>query len=137
MKVVVDTSVFVSALYGGIPRSILDLLDKGGFTLCVSKYIVAEYIHVLQRVGADRSLVEQVAKYCAEADTVIDTLATRRFDIEEITPTYKFLECAYLIKADYIITNEPIHFGIEQRDNVQIVTPREFVELAEHAKRKK
>jgi putative PIN family toxin of toxin-antitoxin system len=137
VKVVVDTRVLVSALYGGISRRIIELLDNGAFTLCVSKYIVAEYIRVLQHVGADRSLLEQIAQFCAEADSVIDTHATRRFDVGEITPTYKFLECAFLAKADYIVTDDPMHFEIEQHDGIQIVTPREFVELAEHAKRKK
>jgi predicted nucleic acid-binding protein len=137
VKVVIETGVFVSALYGGISRSIIGLLDQGSFILCVSKYIVAEYISVLQHAGVDRSLVEKVAQFCAEADTVIDTHATRRFDLNEITPTYKFMECALLAKADYIISENPIHLEYEQNGAPQIVTPREFVELAEHAKRKK
>jgi len=56
MRVVVDTNVFVSSFFGGIPRKIVDLWKKGQIILCLSKPIVEEYVEVLRRLGLQNEI---------------------------------------------------------------------------------
>ena len=51
MKVVVDTNVFVSSFFGGVPKQVIDLWKAGELTLCLSNPIVQEYAAVLERLG--------------------------------------------------------------------------------------
>ncbi|EMS79928.1 PIN domain-containing protein [Desulfotignum phosphitoxidans] len=46
LKVVVDTNVFISSFFGGIPRQITDCWKKGKITLCFSQQIIEEYIDI-------------------------------------------------------------------------------------------
>lgn len=51
MNVIVDTNVFVSSLFGGNPRKIIDLWKNEKITCCLSHAILDEYIDVLGRIG--------------------------------------------------------------------------------------
>ena len=65
-KVVIDTNVFVSSFFGGIPRKIIDLWKNGKITLCLSQAIIEEYIDVLIRLGIDNSEINDLIKLFAE-----------------------------------------------------------------------
>jgi putative PIN family toxin of toxin-antitoxin system len=53
MNVVVDTNVFVSAVFfGGVPGRILDFWKRGQMDLLMSEQILSEYVDVLRRLAA-------------------------------------------------------------------------------------
>jgi putative PIN family toxin of toxin-antitoxin system len=51
LKVVIDTNVFISSFFGGVPREIINLWKKGEIVLCLSQEIIEEYLEVLNRLG--------------------------------------------------------------------------------------
>ncbi len=65
-RVVIDTNVFISSFFGGIPRKIIDLWKDGKITLCLSQEIVEEYVEVLMRLGVDNDEIRDLMKLFAE-----------------------------------------------------------------------
>ncbi|MCD6397423.1 MAG: PIN domain-containing protein, partial [Spirochaetaceae bacterium] len=51
LKVVIDTNIFVSSFFGGVPREIINYWKVGKITLCLSQSIIEEYLEVLNRLG--------------------------------------------------------------------------------------
>lgn len=138
MKAVIDTNIIVSSFRGGNHRKVIDLLDEGAFKLCISPSITEEYFRVLQRFPFTKEELEKIIHYCETAESVDSIFETPRLDIVKNDPSdNKFIECAVALNADYIITGDNDLLVIEHYEQIQIVTPREFVELAEYAKRKK
>lgn len=138
MKAVIDTNIIVSSFRGGNPRKVIDLLDEGVFTLCISPSITEEYFRVLQRFPFTKEELEKIFDYCATAESVSSINETPRLDIVKNDPSdNKFIECAVALDARYIVSGDNDLLVIGHYEQIQIVTPREFVELAEHAKRKK
>ena len=52
MKIVIDTNVFVSSVFGGLPRQVVQLWFDGRIMLCLSEPIVTEYPRVLRELDA-------------------------------------------------------------------------------------
>ncbi len=53
MRAIIDTNVFVSSFFGGIPLKVIEYWFSGRLTLCVSKPILKEYFEVLSRFEFD------------------------------------------------------------------------------------
>jgi putative PIN family toxin of toxin-antitoxin system len=67
LRVVVDTNIFISSFFGGIPKEIIDLWKNGEIILCLSQNIVEEYLSVLNRLGLqDEKEIEKLTKLFAE-----------------------------------------------------------------------
>lgn len=50
VKIVIDTNVFISSFFGGVPREIINLWKEGKVILCLSQNIIEEYIEVMNRL---------------------------------------------------------------------------------------
>ena len=95
MKVVIDTNVFVSSVFGGLPGQVVELWFDGRLTLCLSEPVVTEYQRVLREIGAtdeaeERALIEAFAS----GEGVLYTADPPA--IESVSPDPdddKFLEC--------------------------------------------
>ncbi|MGR3319404.1 MAG: putative toxin-antitoxin system toxin component, PIN family [Candidatus Anammoxibacter sp.] len=132
-KIVVDTNVVVSSLLNedSIPASIIHLVLQGKVTLCLSNDIFSEYKGVLSRKKFShldqpsiKSLLPQLKKK--------SLLVKPTFPIEIITndpADNKFLECALVTKADFLVTGNSKHFPFKKFHNTRIVTPKEFLIL--------
>lgn len=107
-KVVVDTNVFISSFFGGIPRQIIDCWKTGTITLCVSQPIIEEYIEVLNRLGLkDKNEIQNLTKLFAEGFHCIFTAKTPDLDVVEDDPDdNKFIECAVALDCKIIISGD-------------------------------
>ena len=104
-KVVIDTNVFISSFFGGIPRKIIDLWKDGRITLCLSQEIVEEYIEVLSRLGVDDDEIRKLTKLFAENYHSIFTAKTPKLSIVKDDPDdNKFIECAVALDCKIIIS---------------------------------
>ena len=80
MKVVIDTNVFVSSFFGGVPRQIIDLWKQGNITLCLSQPIVDEYLEVLNRLGLkDQDQINSLTALFAESYNAVYTAKDKSF----------------------------------------------------------
>ncbi len=129
-KVVVDTNIFVSSFFGGVPRQIINLWKEGKITLCLSQEIIEEYIEVLNRLGLkDGNEIRNLTKLFAEGYNSIFTSKTPTLNIVEDDPDdNKFIECAVALDCKVIISGDKHLKDIKRYIDIDIFSPREFLD---------
>jgi putative PIN family toxin of toxin-antitoxin system len=129
VKVVLDTNIFISSFFGGVPREIIDLWKTGKITICLSQEIIEEYIEVLNRLGLkNKSEIFELTKLFAEGYNSIFTTKTPRLQIVEDDPDdNKFLECAVALDCKVIISGDKHLKNIKKYTDIEIMSPREFI----------
>ena len=130
MKVVVDTNVFVSSVFGGLPRQVVELWFDGRLTLCLSEPIVTEYQRVLREIGAvseaeERALIEAFASGEGVLYTA-DPPAVER--VSSDPDDDKFLACALELEAECIASGDSDLLELESYMGIPIFTPRQLLE---------
>ena len=130
MRVVVDTNVFVSSFFGGIPRKIVDLWKKGQIILCLSKPIVEEYVEVLRRLGLQNEIeLKELMGLFAQGPGILFSARTPRLKIVDKDPDdNKFIECAVALNATYVVSGDKSLLGVGGYMGISIVTPRQFMD---------
>lgn len=130
MRVVLDTNVFVSAVFfSGPPYQILKAWRDGKIQLVVSPEILDEY----QRVG--EILAKQFPK--VGLGPIIDLLAVEA-DLVSPPPLPqpicadpdddKFLACALASKTQFVISGDKHLLNVSDYRGIKIVRPRKFVD---------
>jgi putative PIN family toxin of toxin-antitoxin system len=135
IKVVLDTNVLISALLkeGSAPATIVSLLRRGQFLLCLSKDILEEYKEVLNRKRfsevkkrKEKAIAELFARI--EKDAIWVSLREPT-DVPVKDPDdVKFVLTALDARADYLVTGNSKHFPLKRFRNTRVVTPGEFIE---------
>jgi putative PIN family toxin of toxin-antitoxin system len=130
VKVVIDTNVFVSSVFGGPPRQVVELWFDGRLTLCLSEPIVTEYQRVLREIGAvseseERALIEAFASgegvlYTADPSPIESVSSDPDDD--------KFLECALELEAGRVASGDSDLLELDSYMGIPILTPRELLE---------
>jgi hypothetical protein len=132
LKVVVDTNVFVSALFSahGTPRRIIDLWKTGEITLCITKEILEEYIDVLRRFDfIEKHELKRLLDLFKKRMNLIFIAFTSSLSVIKNDPgDNKFIECAVAAKAQYIISGDNHLKALKTYRNIKIVSPAEFLQ---------
>ncbi len=131
LKVVVDTNVFISSFFGGIPRQIIHCWKKGKITLCFSQEIIEEYIEVLNRLGLkDKNEIQKLTKLFSEGYNSIFTAKTPDLKVVEDDPDdNKFIECAVALDCKVIISGDKHLKNIRKYIDIDIISPKEFIKV--------
>jgi putative PIN family toxin of toxin-antitoxin system len=130
MRVVLDTNVFISSFFGGIPRTIIDLWKDGRLTLCLSQDIFDEYIEVLRRLGLDNTPeLEELLKLFATGFHTVFTTRTPEIHVVPDPDDDKFIACALALKAGCVISGDKALVDVRLYQGIRIVPPREFLEI--------
>jgi putative PIN family toxin of toxin-antitoxin system len=130
IRAVIDTNVLVSGLISpnGNEAMIVLAINQGHVRACVSAAILEEYAEVLER-----------PKFSFPPDEIAAVLAMFRSTGELFHPTgpapalpdrddRKFLHCAEVAKADYIVTGNKRHFPQSTCGAVSVVSARELLD---------
>src|SRR3954462_5095835 len=137
LRVVVDTNVLVSGLFGienTPPLKILTAIRKQKIILVTSAVIMEEVSTVINREKITKKihLNEEERKVfidelIARSDVTAGKQLARNFgrDIKDD----KFLACGVEGEADYIITGDRDLLVLTGYEGIKIITPRAFVEL--------
>ena len=130
LKVVIDTNVFISSFFGGIPREVIDFWKNGKITLCLSQEIIEEYIDVLNRLGLkDKKEIQKLTRLFAESYNSVFTIVTPNLDIVKDDPDdNKFIECAVVLDSKIIISGDKHLRSIKKYIDIHIMSPKEFVD---------
>ena len=133
LKVVIDTNVFLSSFFGGIPREIINYWKNGKITLCLSQKIIEEYIEVLNKLGLkDKNEIQNLTKLFAESYNSIFTAKTPSLKVVEEDPdNNKFIECAVALDSKIIISGDKHLKNIKKYIDIEIVSPKKFIEMYE------
>ena len=128
MKAVLDTNIFISAVFwGGIPEKILDSLSDGKFTLVTSDEIIEEIAEVLAEFHMPIADVSIWRKYLLENAIVVKP--TTRIAVCVDKKDDKFIEAANTAKADYLVSGDKHLLVLKEYQQTKILTAREFLEL--------
>lgn len=130
-KVVIDTNVFVSSFFGGIPRKIISLWKNDEIVLCLSQGIIEEYLEVLNRLGLkEKSEIENLTKLFAEGYNAVFTAKTPNIEVVKDDPEdNKFLECAVALDCKIIVSGDKHLLELRKYIDIEILSPREFIDL--------
>jgi len=128
LRLVVDTNILVSAALkpSGLQRTVLLLALTKPARLYVSDSILAEYRAVLSRpeLGIRRGLREHFLQIVENRSHLVHPIRTLRVAAD--SGDEKFLECAEVARADYLVTGNKRHFP-EFWKTTKVITSREFV----------
>lgn len=139
LRVVIDTNVLVSGLFGikDSPSSqILKAIRNQKIILATSPVILEEIGDVINR----KRIIKLTKMHKKERKNFIDELIERsNVTAGEQLPKMvgrdvkddKFLACAREAKADYLITGDDDLLVLKQYKGIKILKPREFIDLLE------
>ncbi len=129
IRIVLDTNVIVSAHLNseGHERHVLDLVLAGKLQLFVSETILAEYDRVLRRpkFGIDARSVTRSMRMLKTVSRLVRI--QRKLVVASDPDDNRFVECAEVSKADYLVTGNKRHFPARWR-RTQVVNSRELLE---------
>ena len=133
MRIVIDTNVFVSSFFGGIPRQIIEHWFSGEFILCVSRPILKEYFDVMGRFQFDREgfFERLITAFEKSPNTLFVDNPKEENWIEDDPADNKFIACAISLDAEYIVSGDLHLKRAGKIGNVEIVPPREMLSLIE------
>jgi len=133
LKVVIDTNVFVSSFFGGIPKQIIDLWKQGDITLCLSQDIIEEYLLVLNRLGLkDKEEINSLTRLFAESYNAVFTSNTPDLNVVIDDPDDdKFLECAVALDCKIIVSGDQHLKDLKKYIDIKILSPRDFIDSFE------
>jgi len=137
MKIVLDTNSLIQS----IPRRsqyhiVWESLVSGENTLCVTNEIIEEYIEILQRL-TDYETAELVVKTIVNSPFVEFITPFYHFQIIEADPDdNKFVDCAIIAGAKYIVTNDH-HYDLLKSTpfpRVDVVSLSQFKDILQRQK---
>ena len=128
-RIVLDTNVIVSALvFGGVPRTVLELADVGRCELFYSEPIQAEVCRVLaEKFDWPSTMLDKVLPVLWR----IGEQVTPRATVSVITSDpddNRILECAIAAKADFIVSGDHHLLTLRNFESIPILTPRQFLD---------
>ena len=129
IRVVLDTNVVISSLLAsGPPNAILDLAFNGEFEWYASKSILKEYETVLgyPRLKIDAEDRKRTMRAIRKKAQIVapNIILAEAVDEED----NRFLECAQVSKANYLITGNLRHFPTIWK-YTKVVAPRDFLQI--------
>lgn len=130
-QVVIDTNCLVQMISAHSPyRPAWQAFREGLYTLCVSNDILNEYNEILERV-ANAAVAHNIV------NAIVRSPYTRMLDphfrfglIEQDPDDNKFVDCAIIAGADYIVS-EDAHFRVLAEipfPNVKVIRMDEFLQ---------
>jgi len=133
MKVILDTNVLISGLlWSGVPSQILNLVEEDKIKLCFTLKTLSELESVLQY----SKFIPFLQKMEVSVDKLINRLSERaivsskNLKIKVITEDpsdNKFLACALIVKASYIVSGDKHLLNLKKFQNIPILTPKQFL----------
>ena len=130
LRLVIDTNIVVSAALkpAGLQRTVLLLAITKPATMYVSEAILAEYREVLGRpeLKIRKGLQQQLLQLIRSRSHPVKP--SRPLQVAKDPDDNKFLECADVARADYLVTGNVRHFPKFWK-KTKVITSREFMDL--------
>jgi uncharacterized protein len=130
LRLVIDTNVVISAALKpeGLQRTTFILAITKPARLYVSQPMLAEYADVLSRpeLKIRKGLRRQLLQFIRNRSNLV--VPSRRLEVSSDPDDNRFLECADVARADYLVTRNLRHFPRFWKKTT-IITPRESIGL--------
>ena len=130
MRAVIDTNVFVSSFFGGVPKQVIDLWKSGALTLCLSRPIVEEYAAVLERLGVGALELRELLNLVAQGYHCLFSASPPDLHLIEADPDDdKFVACAVALRADAVVSGDRHLLAVGKYMGIQMLTPRQLLDF--------
>jgi len=137
MKSVLDTNVLVSGLLTpfGTSGEIVRIVSAGKLVLQYDSRILLEYTDVLYRpkFKFNKEQIDLLLDYIKKNGQLVPTLPLKQSLPD--SDDEPFLEVAIGGRAECLITGNKIHYPVQFREGINILSPSEFINF--YRKRKK
>ena len=135
MRVVLDTSVWVSALlWTGLPHQLLKLIENGEIKAVISPVLVKELREVLGRdkfasiLVARESSVPELMKEVLKQVELYEPVSVTGI-VERDPDDDNVIACAIAGKVQWIISGDDDLLAIEKYKDILIGSPKRFLEV--------
>ncbi len=126
LRTVLDTNIYISALFGGHPEDVYRAALRGRFILLSSPAILAELATILrEKFAFPEEDVRAYIKQIGQKAEVVKPKLTLRIVADE--PDNRILECAVAGEADLIVSGDFDLLSLKQYEGIGIVRPIEFL----------
>ena len=129
MRIVIDTNVFISALFfDGMPEKVIDLVLSGAVTAVITHEIFQEYedtLHDMIQKARSKDFRFSFSDLL-ERLLVVEPQATKL--ICRDPDDDKFIDCALSASCDYIVSGDKDLLVLKSYENIKILTVREFLD---------
>ncbi len=127
VKVIIDTNVLISAIiFGGIPEKIIKLIQENKINAITSSILISELLEILVKkfhFTSDKLyLVEELIK-----ENFIVVHPTDTVDVVRDKDDNRVIEAAIQGNCKYIITGDRDLLVLKLFQNIEIVTPEQFL----------
>ncbi|MDO8538247.1 MAG: putative toxin-antitoxin system toxin component, PIN family [archaeon] len=131
IKVVLDTNIFVSSIFWekGNPKKIIDLALNQKFRVFVSLDILEELKKVLERDFEQPEEKIQVQLNIIMSFAELIEIKEQIDFIKSDPADNKILDCAFSIRADFIVSGDNHLLELKEFKEIRIVSPKEFLEF--------
>jgi len=128
-RIVLDTNVIVSALvFGGVPRSVLELAESGQCELFYSESIQNEVRRVLtEKFSWAPARLHEVLPVLWNMGELVTPRVTVRA-VPNDPDDDRILECALAANASFIVSGDRHLLALRNYKSISILTPRQFLE---------
>jgi putative PIN family toxin of toxin-antitoxin system len=126
MKIVLDTNVLISGIFwNGLPRKVVSLWAKNKIQLLITKQIFNEFIRISKKIDNKGIATNKWAVRIIKNSIIVPDkeLTTICRDPED----NKFLNCALVGNADYVISGDNDLLILKAVGSTKIVSPAQFL----------
>ncbi len=128
MKIVLDTNVFISGIFWkGTSHKIVELWACRKIQIVITKSIFEEYIDVIKRFDEGRTITRRWKAFVVENSQIIEE--KMQIKICRDPDDDKFLSCALLGEADYLVSGDDDLLSLKTIGTTKIVNPAQFLKL--------
>lgn len=135
MRIVLDTNVFISAIFwNGDSNRIIEKVEQKEIELVICKNILKELICVLgykeiQDKIRDKNLeMKFTVEKIASISTIVEPHQMFKL-IKDDPDDDKFLDCAFEGKVNFIISQNKHLLKLKEFEGIKILTPRKFLKI--------
>ena len=126
LRAVLDTNVFISALFGGTPEDVFRSALRGRFTLVTSPAILAELAQALrEKFSLPEPDITAYVKQIARRSKVVKPVI--RLAILADDDDNRVLECAAEGAADVIVSGDRHLLRLKAYSGIPVVRPIDFL----------
>ena len=126
-KIVLDTNVLVSALFGGKPFDVVALIAEDEIDIVYSLEIYEEYYRILlsEKFKFSKEYRKKILRLVREYGIHIDVTSVSHQSRDE--HDNKFIECAIDGEADYIVSGDIHLLELHKSHDIPILSPADFL----------
>jgi putative PIN family toxin of toxin-antitoxin system len=131
VKIVLDTNVFISAIFfSGPPAKILQAWKDGKIQIVLTRDILKEYRRVAEELSGKfpkvdtRRILELMSNYGELVETQGISVAVCEDQDDD-----KFLECAIATGSKLIVSGDKHLLNVSGYEGISVLKPREFVDI--------